>query len=93
MVVAFMISGLKHLIPYIVEAIPETTITLVGNKNNRKHQNSWRCMFTVRAVIADNHSTNVTEFSKLLKEYNIIIIYRILGGRPMASSTSFLVLY
>ena len=70
-VVAFMISGLKYSIPYIVEAIPETTITgaWLATKMAENLKILGDAGFTVRAVIADNHSTNVTAFSKLLKDY------------------------
>ena len=70
-VVAFMISGLKNSIPYIVVAIPGTTITgaWLVTKMTENIKILVNAGFTVRAVIADNHSTNVTVFSKLLKEY------------------------
>ena len=64
-----MMSGLKNSIPYIVEAIPETTITWawLATKMTVNIKILGDAGFTVRAVIAGNHSTNVTAFSKLLK--------------------------
>ena len=71
-VVAFMVVGIKQSIPYVVKATPEVTI-----------KGSWLCDeidgcisllaengFRVRAVVTDNHSTNVRAFAKLREKYN-----------------------
>ena len=75
-----MIVSLKKSIPYVVKCCPEVTIN-----------GSWfsgeidKCIFplkeagfNVRAVITDNHSSNVSAFKFLLNKYegdNELFIY------------------
>ena len=68
-----MINGLKNALPFVVKAIPELTIT---GKWIAKHleevlESLHKCGFHVRAVICDNHSTNVSAFNVLLKKYGL----------------------
>jgi len=69
-IVVFMIVSLKQSIPYVIKSIPETTIS-----------GEWLCKeidsciydlkdigYNVRAVITDNHASNVSAFSFLKKK-------------------------
>ena len=71
-VIGFMMSGLKESIPYVVQAIPEVTFTgkWLCEKIAENIQTLIEAGFCVRAVVSDNHSTNVSAFSFLTKRYN-----------------------
>ena len=66
-VVALMIQGLKKSVSFVSKALPET-------KNTGEWY--WQCIsclskvgFNVRAVVTDNHSSNVNAFNCLLYTY------------------------
>ena len=69
--VAFMIVGLKKSTPYIIQTLPEITITgnWLSNLIAKNVDNLVDAGFCVRAVVADNHSTNVSAFSLLRARY------------------------
>ena len=66
-IVNFMIVGLEKSVPYVVKSSPEVTIT--GEWLWQQIDECIRALakagFDIRAVIADDHSTNVSAFSKL----------------------------
>lgn len=66
--VGFMIVGLQKSIPYVIKSIPETKIEGEWLKTEiiKSIETLHSLGFSVRAVIADNHSTNVSAFSKIL---------------------------
>ena len=70
-VVVFMIVSLKKDIPFVVKAIPETSITGVWLQRQidatiyTLHEKE----FNVRAVICDNHASNVCAYKHLLLAY------------------------
>ena len=71
-IVVLMIVGLQKSIPYVVKSSPEITITGLWLKKEIDSyiftlQNTG---FNVRAVIADDHSTNVSAFSYLHGDYD-----------------------
>ena len=70
-ILVFMIVGLKKSIPYVVKAVPE--IKLTGDFVKQEIEECLRTMkgagFNIRAVISDNHSTNVTAFASLQRLY------------------------
>ena len=70
-VVALMIQGLKKSISFVIKALPETKIT-----DEWLAQHISECIsrlskvgFNVRAVVTDNHSSNVNTFNCLLYTY------------------------
>ena len=70
-IVVFMIVSLKKDIPFVVKAIPETSITGVWLQKQidatiyTLHEKE----FNVRAVICDNHASNVCAYKHLLLAY------------------------
>ena len=73
-IVVFMIQGLKQSIPIVIKACPEVTIKgewLANEVDDCIKQLSPQG-FNVRAVVTDNHSCNVSAFSKLKKSYNSV---------------------
>ena len=70
-VVAFMINGLQNAVPFVVKAIPELKITgkWIAEHLDELIKSLHECGFFVRAVISDNHSTNVSAFNFMLKKY------------------------
>ena len=72
-VTAFMIDGLRDSIPFVVKAIPQLQLTgkWIAKQVEEVLESLHKCGFHVRAVICDNHSTNVSAFSLLLKKYGI----------------------
>ena len=71
-IMVFMISGLKETVPSVVKVCPEVTIT--GNWLSREIISCIAQVsnagFTIRAVVADNHSANVNAFQKLLNNFD-----------------------
>ena len=67
----FMIVSLKKSVPFVVKAIPETTINgkWLSEQIDSVLSSVHECGFQVRAVVPDNHSTNVSAFNYLLKKY------------------------
>ena len=70
-IVCFMIVGLKQNIPFVVKSSPEISVTGKWLKEQLDD-----CIlklkergFRVRAVVADNHKSNVSAFTTMLREY------------------------
>ena len=72
-VMTFMINSLKDSIPFVVRAVPEKEITgkWIAKQINELLSSLHECGFHVRAVISDNHSTNVAAFKLLENAYGI----------------------
>ena len=71
-IVCFMIVGLKQSIPFVVKSCPETKVTgewLKKQLDECIYELSKRG-FRVRAVVADNHKSNVSAFNTMLKCYD-----------------------
>ena len=70
-IVAFMIVGLKKSVPFIIQALPE--ITFDGAWLSEKIAENLQILsdagFCVRAIVADNHSSNVRAFSSLRQRF------------------------
>ena len=71
-IVVFMIIGLLHSVPIVVKTCPETSID--GNWLSKEMDDCIMKLskygFKVRALVADNHSSNVKAFSNLLNFFN-----------------------
>ena len=69
----FMIVGMRKSIPYVVKAVPEITIEgkWLGKQIDSVLTSIHQSGFQVRAVVADNHSTNVNAFHSLMDKYGI----------------------
>ena len=70
-IACFMIVGLKDSVPYVIQAIPEVTITgnWLADKISANIEALAKTGFTVRGVVTDNHNSNVTAFNILKKKY------------------------
>ena len=70
-IMVFMIVGLKQSIPFVVQAVPDVTITGVWlwPKMASCIESLANVGFNVRALVTDNHSSNVTAFNLLKKEF------------------------
>ena len=66
--IGFMIVGWKHSIPYIIKSIPETKIEGEWLKEEilKSIETLHSINFKVRGIVADNHSTNLSAYSKIL---------------------------
>ena len=73
-IVVFIIQGLKQSIPVVIKACPEVTIKgeWLANEVDDCIKQLSQQGFNVRAVVTDNHSCNVSAFSKLKKSYNSV---------------------
>ena len=71
-IVAFMIVGIDKSIPYVVKSSPEVTITgeWLTKQIDECISTVAKAGFNVRAVIADDHSTNTSAYSKLHNKYD-----------------------
>ena len=67
-IVCFMIVGLKKSVPYLIKTCPEIKIegTWLANEIHSAISDLSLSGFNVRAVVSDNHSTNVKAHSILL---------------------------
>ena len=70
-ILCFMVVSLRKSIPFVISAIP-----LIKNSGEIVYQNIEKCLslltqsqFRVRAIISDNHSTNVKAYNILLTNY------------------------
>ena len=70
-IMVFMISGLKETVPCVVKVCPEVTVT-----GDWLSQEIISCIaqvinagFNIRAIVADNHSSNVNAFRTLLENF------------------------
>lgn len=70
-IVGFMIVGLKQSIPYIIKSLPEVKIegSCLKNEVIQVIELLHSIGFKVGCVVSDNHSTNVSAYSKILIEY------------------------
>ena len=70
-IIGFMIAGMKESIPYMIQTIPEVTFTgkWLCDKIADNIQTLIDAGFRVRAVVSDNHSTNVSAFDFLRKRF------------------------
>ena len=70
-IMTFMIVGLRKNIPFVVKAVPETRID--GNWVSSNVEESIKSLhevgFQVRAVITDNHPSNVAAFNDLRRKF------------------------
>ena len=66
--IGFMIVSLKQSIPYIIKSIPETKIEGKWLKEEilKGIETLHSINFKVRGIVADDHSTNVSAYSKIL---------------------------
>ena len=69
-VVSFMVVGLKETVSYVVKAVPELNID--GGFLQRHILDCLKILkdsdFNVRAIVSDNHSSNVNAYSMLLEK-------------------------
>ena len=70
-VVALVIQGLKKSISFVIKALPETKITgeWLAQHISECISRLSKVGFNVRAVVTDNHSSNVNAFNCLLYTY------------------------
>ena len=71
-IVCFMIVGLKESISYVINSSPETNIEANWFKTELLDSLDIlsNCGFRVRAIVCDNHPSNVSSFKKLLEDVN-----------------------
>ena len=71
-IVCFIIVGLKKSIPYVIKSLPETNIDANWLKTELLDtlEILSNCGFRVRAIICDNHPSNVSSFKELLEYVN-----------------------
>ena len=71
-IVCFMIVGLNESVPYVIKSSPETITEVNWHKTELLDSLAVlsNCGFRVRAIICDNHSSNVSSFKKLLEHVN-----------------------
>ena len=64
-VMTFMIVGLRKNIPFVIKGIPESKIQgqWLYDHIDKSTKSLHEIRFNVRAVISDDHSTNVSAFS------------------------------
>ena len=70
-IMTFMIVGLRKSIPLVVKAVPESKIEgkWLSAQIEESIQSLHEIGFHVRAVISDNHPSNVSAFRNLLSKY------------------------
>ena len=66
-IIVFMIVNLKNSTPCVVKACPE--VSMVRQEIEESISSLTSAGFKVRAVVADNHASNVSTFTKLWNSY------------------------
>lgn len=71
-VVVFMVQGLKNSVPIVIKACPETVITgsWLAEEMSDCISSLSSAGFNVRAIVTDNHASNVSAFSSLHKMHD-----------------------
>ena len=71
-IVCFMIVGLNESVPYVIKSSPETINDVNWHKTELLDSLVVlsNCGFRVRAIVCDNHPSNVSSFKKLLEHVN-----------------------
>ena len=71
-IVCFIVVGLKESIPYVIISSPETNIDENWLKTELLDSLEIlsNCSFRFRAIVCDNHPSNVPSFKKLLEHVN-----------------------
>ena len=71
-IVCFMIVGLNESVPYVIKSSPETITDINWLKTELLGSPAVlsNCGFCVRAIVCDNHPSNVSSFKKLLEHVN-----------------------
>ena len=72
-VLCFMVVSLKKSIPFVISAVP-----LVRNSGDIVYEHLDKCLliltqsrFRIRAIVSDNHPTNVKAYTRLLTNYKV----------------------
>ena len=72
-ILCFMVVSLKKSIPFVISAVP-----IVKNSGDIVYGNLDKCLllltqsrFRIRAIVSDNHSTNVNAYTRLLMDYKV----------------------
>ena len=71
-IVCFMLVGLKESIPYVIKWSPETNIDANWLETELLDflDILSNCGFCVRAIVCENHLSNVSSFKKMLEHVN-----------------------
>lgn len=71
-IVVFMIVGIRKTIPYVIKSLPEIKVTgkWLSEQIYESIDTLLEAGFYVRAVITDNHPSNVSAFADLKKSYS-----------------------
>ena len=72
-ILCFIVVSLRKSIPFVIAAVP-----LVRNSGNIVYDNLDKCLllltqsqFKIRAIVSDNHTTNVKAYNRLQTNYKI----------------------
>ena len=70
-IVCFMIVGLKENVSYVIHSVPQSKISgdLLKVELEKCLEILQDIKFRVRAVVSDNHASNVAAYNSLLKDY------------------------
>ena len=70
-IVTFMIMGVRKSVPFLFKAVPESKIVgkWLSGRITETIQSIHKIGFHVRAVISDNHPSNVFAFNELFSKY------------------------
>ena len=71
-VVCFMIIGLKKSVPYVIKAVPEIKLSksILSEEILKSIESLQKIGFNIRAVVSDNHASNVAAFRDLSEKFS-----------------------
>ena len=90
-IVVFMINGLNNTVPTVVRASPEVSINgeWLSDQLMQCINDLIQSGFSIRAIVTDNHSTNVSAFKILLNSHcvdkNIYFMHQDHQTKPIFS--------
>ena len=66
-----MVVGLKQSVPYVIQAIPEISVngSWLLQQMERNVKVLAEAGFSVRAILSDNHSSNVNAYCSLIEKF------------------------
>ena len=91
-IMAFLIVGLKNNIPFVIKSIPKSKIEgqWLAEEIDESIKSLHEVGFNVRAVISDNHATNLSAFHNLYEKFRTTQINAIVHYSSPAGLVTYL---
>jgi len=94
-IMTFMIVGLRKNIPFVIKAVPESKIDgkWISSNIEESIKSLHEIGFQVRAVISDNHPSNIAAFRDLCQKFGIVTHENAISLLSKSNSTPIYLFY